>query len=119
MRICLYTSTSLPKIGGQELVVDALARKFSDRGHKVVVLEGGAASRPVIATRLPGLSEVIPPNRTGPIVPAGSAAELARVLDQLIGDRASARNYGWSKIAGQHLKLFKKLIRRRGAKGGP
>ena len=38
MRICLYTSNSLPKIGGQELVVDALARKFSDRGHKVVVL---------------------------------------------------------------------------------
>jgi glycogen(starch) synthase len=38
MRICLYTSTSLPKIGGQELVVDALAKKFSDRGHKVVVL---------------------------------------------------------------------------------
>ena len=25
MRICLYTTTALPKIGGQEMAVDALA----------------------------------------------------------------------------------------------
>ena len=38
MRICLYTGTSLPKIGGQELVVDALGRQFTALGHEVVVL---------------------------------------------------------------------------------
>lgn len=38
MRICLYTETALPRIGGQELVVDALARHFSALGHEVVVL---------------------------------------------------------------------------------
>src|SRR5579859_4987618 len=38
MRICLYTSTALPKIGGQELAVDALARQFQIQGHEVVVL---------------------------------------------------------------------------------
>jgi len=38
MRICLYTSTALPKLGGQELVVDALARCFTADGHHVVVL---------------------------------------------------------------------------------
>jgi glycosyltransferase involved in cell wall biosynthesis len=38
MRICLYTETALPKIGGQELVVDALAREFLAQGHEVVVL---------------------------------------------------------------------------------
>lgn len=38
MRICLYTETALPKVGGQELVVDALAREFVDQGHETVVL---------------------------------------------------------------------------------
>ena len=38
MRICLYTETALPKIGGQEMVVDALARQFQGLGHDVVVL---------------------------------------------------------------------------------
>jgi teichuronic acid biosynthesis glycosyltransferase TuaC len=38
MRICSYTYTALPKIGGQELVVDCLARGFLQAGHEVVVL---------------------------------------------------------------------------------
>lgn len=37
MRICLYTETALPKIGGQEMVVDALARQFQTLGHHVVL----------------------------------------------------------------------------------
>jgi glycosyltransferase involved in cell wall biosynthesis len=38
LRICLYTNTALPKLGGQELVVDALARQFQSAGHEVLVL---------------------------------------------------------------------------------
>ncbi len=38
MRICLYTSTALPKMGGQEMVVDTLARHFSALGHEATVL---------------------------------------------------------------------------------
>lgn len=38
MKICLYTATALPKIGGQELMVDALARELVGRGHEVTVL---------------------------------------------------------------------------------
>jgi glycosyltransferase involved in cell wall biosynthesis len=38
MRICLYTCTALPTIGGQEYVVDALARQFTALGHTAVVL---------------------------------------------------------------------------------
>jgi len=38
MRICLYTSTALPLVGGQEMVVDALARHFLNAGHRVAVL---------------------------------------------------------------------------------
>jgi glycosyltransferase involved in cell wall biosynthesis len=38
VHICLYTETALPKIGGHEMVVDALARQFQERGHEVTVL---------------------------------------------------------------------------------
>jgi phosphatidyl-myo-inositol alpha-mannosyltransferase len=38
MRICLYTETALPKMGGQEMVVDALARQYAALGHDPVVL---------------------------------------------------------------------------------
>jgi phosphatidylinositol alpha-mannosyltransferase/D-inositol-3-phosphate glycosyltransferase len=38
MRICLYTATALPKLGGQEAVVDSLARHFGFLGHEPVIL---------------------------------------------------------------------------------
>lgn len=38
MRICLFTSTALPRVGGQEWVVDQLARQFQALGHDACVL---------------------------------------------------------------------------------
>ena len=41
MRICLFTPTFLPLIGGTEFVTDSLARQFCSKGHDVVVLAHG------------------------------------------------------------------------------
>lgn len=38
MRICLYSEKVLPQVGGQELVVDALARRLAALGHEPIVL---------------------------------------------------------------------------------
>jgi glycosyltransferase involved in cell wall biosynthesis len=38
VKICLYTETALPTMGGQELVVDSLAKEYANQGHEVVVL---------------------------------------------------------------------------------
>ncbi|HEY1068248.1 MAG TPA: glycosyltransferase family 4 protein [Pirellulales bacterium] len=38
MKICMYTETFLPKIGGQEIGLDALSRRMLDRGHEVTIL---------------------------------------------------------------------------------
>ncbi|HEY8751464.1 MAG TPA: glycosyltransferase family 4 protein [Tepidisphaeraceae bacterium] len=48
MRICLYTATALPKLGGQEAVVDSLARHFVRMGHEPVVL-APKPRRPLVA----------------------------------------------------------------------
>jgi teichuronic acid biosynthesis glycosyltransferase TuaC len=45
LAICLYTTTALPRKGGQEIVVDALARAFTERGHRVFVLTPGARAQ--------------------------------------------------------------------------
>ncbi len=47
MRICLYTGSALPKLGGQEAVVDALARHLQRLGHEPIVL----APRPRLPLR--------------------------------------------------------------------
>lgn len=38
MRVCFYTETALPMVGGQELAIDALARGFQNAGHAALVL---------------------------------------------------------------------------------
>ena len=38
MRICLYSGSALPTLGGQEAVVDALARQFVALGHEPFVV---------------------------------------------------------------------------------
>jgi glycosyltransferase involved in cell wall biosynthesis len=48
MRICLYTESALPLVGGQEIVVDHLAREFLQLGHEVVVLAARHRGRLVI-----------------------------------------------------------------------
>src|SRR3954453_20280521 len=48
MRICLYTESALPLVGGQEIVVDQLAREFLKLGHQVVVLAARHRGRAVI-----------------------------------------------------------------------
>lgn len=42
MRICLFTPTFLPKVGGTEVVTDALARRFHAAGHPTTVLAQGS-----------------------------------------------------------------------------
>lgn len=41
MRLCLFTPVFLPDVGGAELAIDALARRFMQAGHEPVVLACG------------------------------------------------------------------------------
>ncbi|NUB44936.1 glycosyltransferase [Fertoebacter nigrum] len=52
-------------------------------GLPMVVMEAMAAGRPVIATMIAGVPELVLPGETGWLVPAGDAAALAGAMDAL------------------------------------
>ncbi|HMO06546.1 MAG TPA: glycosyltransferase [Paracoccaceae bacterium] len=62
----------------QALVVPSFAE-----GLPVVIMEAMAAGRPVIATAIAGIPELVKPGETGWLVPAGRAAPLAEAIATL------------------------------------
>ncbi|MBN2359825.1 MAG: glycosyltransferase [Deltaproteobacteria bacterium] len=68
------------------------------RGHAeglpAVVLEAMAAGRPVIASAVGGIPEVVEDGETGWLVAPGDAAALARALRRAIGDRTLRARIG-------------------------
>jgi len=91
----------------------------------LVVLESYAAGRPVIASRLPGMADLIETGVTGWLVTPGSVEELAYVFNSVrdearegdnlggLGVRAAefAKNYTWATVADAHLELYAQVVR--------
>lgn len=63
-------------------------------GLPLIILEAMAASRPVVATRLPSIAEVVVDGETGVTAPAGDAEGLARAVLSLLTDHAAAASLG-------------------------
>jgi len=63
-------------------------------GLPLVVLEAMAASKPVIATRVPGTAEAIVEGETGILVPLRDSMRLAESIKKLLADRELAQKMG-------------------------
>ena len=74
--------------------MDVFALTSDSEGMPLAVLEAWAAGKPVVATRVGGVPELVADGRTGLLFPAGDDAWLARALDQLLADPARARSLG-------------------------
>jgi glycosyltransferase involved in cell wall biosynthesis len=87
-------------VGAQEdlagLVAGAVAVWIPSRADagRQVALEALAAGRPVLASRQPGLEEVVADGETGVLVPAGNQAALARQTRLLLDDPARGQALG-------------------------
>jgi glycosyltransferase involved in cell wall biosynthesis len=66
--------------------LDVLAVPTHDEGFGRVVVEGMAAGRAVVASRVGGIPEIIEHGRTGWLVPAGDDQALAEAVLGLLGD---------------------------------
>jgi len=65
---------------------DALVLPSFAEGVPVVLMEAMAARRPVVATRVGGVAELVEDGVSGLLVPPGSAADLALAIARLAGD---------------------------------
>jgi L-malate glycosyltransferase len=87
----------------------------------LVVLESYAAGTPVLATRIPGLEDLVQPGKTGWLVRPESPEDLAGALSRILADPAGARSlrsavldhvraYSWQTIAERHVELYQELL---------
>jgi glycosyltransferase involved in cell wall biosynthesis len=93
--------------------------------HPYVCLEALACGRPVIASRVGGLAEIIENNENGILVQPGSFKNLASQITELLRNKelqrklsANARgfmetNYNAKKVAEKTINIYKELIKKK------
>ncbi|WP_437492722.1 glycosyltransferase family 4 protein [Sorangium sp. So ce1014] len=79
-RILAVGARPLSQVARHLAATDLLALPSWAEGTPNVVLEALAAARPVVATRVGGIPDVVTPGRTGLLVPPRDAGALARAL---------------------------------------
>lgn len=73
---------------------DALLLPSWSEALPTVVIEAGAAGRPVVASDVGGTREIVEDAVTGHLVPPGRADDFADRLVDLLGDRSAAQKMG-------------------------
>ncbi len=73
---------------------DVVALASDWEGFGLALLEAMAAARPVVATAVGGVPEVVGDDEGGVLVPAGDASAFADALVRLLGDDANRRRMG-------------------------
>jgi glycosyltransferase involved in cell wall biosynthesis len=73
---------------------DVFVMPSRQEGLGVAALEAMARARPVVASAVGGLAELVQHQTTGLLVPAGDAAALAAAIEQLLADRERASRMG-------------------------
>jgi glycosyltransferase involved in cell wall biosynthesis len=94
-----------------ELLVgaDVVVCPSRSEGFPQVPLQAMAAARPVVATRVPGLLEIVVPGETGALVEPEDPSALASVLRDLLADPERAERFGQ---AGRERLIHAGLTRR-------
>jgi glycosyltransferase involved in cell wall biosynthesis len=98
-------------------------------GLGVAALEAMARGRPVVASAVGGLAEIVVPEETGLLVAPGDPTALAAALERLQGDSELARRLGSAgakRVAGHFLAeqmvsayeaLYREILAEAGASG--
>jgi alpha-maltose-1-phosphate synthase len=93
----------------------------------IINLEAMACERPVVASRVGGIPEVVVPEKTGMLVPPGDAKALADALNSVLRNRDRAREMGlagrkrveeqfsWTSIAAKTAQMYEELLGERRA----
>jgi glycosyltransferase involved in cell wall biosynthesis len=105
--------------------VDVVALSSVNEGTPISLIEAAAAGRPVVATAVGGVPEVVADGETGDLVAPGDPPALAAAILRLIRDpglraamgaaaRARSGRYSAETLADETLSLYRELLRNRG-----
>jgi glycogen synthase len=125
---CLWINRRLPEEQYIELysncAVFACPSVYEPFG--IINLEAMACARPVVASAVGGIPEVVVQGETGLLVPPGDPGALAEALNYVLRDRAMASQMGlagrsrveehfsWTSIAARTRQLYEELLREKG-----
>ena len=120
-------ATDLPALYG---ALDVVVLTSRNEGTPVALIEAAAAGRPVVATAVGGVPEVVKDGQTGFLRPAGDAEGLAGKVGMLLEHPEAGRALGlagreWvrSRYSAERLvedlaSLYEELLERREPRGG-
>jgi glycosyltransferase involved in cell wall biosynthesis len=105
-------ATDLPVLYG---ALDVVVLTSRNEGTPVALIEAGAAARPVVATDVGGVAEVVRDGESGFVVPPGDTAALAARVGTLLDDGDAARAMGlagreWVRARFSSERLVEDLI---------
>lgn len=106
--------------------LDVVALASHNEGSPVALIEALAAGRPVVATAVGGVPEVVPNGVCGLTVPPSQPAALADAIVRVLGDRQMGSRlaergrahvyprYAWERLVGDVRALYRSELSRRG-----
>jgi phosphatidylinositol alpha-1,6-mannosyltransferase len=101
-----------------------LAMPSRFEGWGITAVEANAAGKPVVGTKIWGLSEAVVDGRTGLLVEPGKAGPLSSAMDRLVADhglradlgreaRIWAKRFSWEAIARDQAAFYESVKERR------
>jgi glycosyltransferase involved in cell wall biosynthesis len=116
-------------VGAAMAAFDLFVQPSLWEGFGLTLLEAMAARRPIVASRVGGVPEVVRDDREGLLVPAGDPDACAGAMITLLNDPERARRYGEAgrarvlaefgidRLASETATLYRQLLERPGASG--
>ncbi len=114
-------------VGALLSAADALVLSSAWEGMPNVVMEALAAAKPVVATQVGGVAELVQPGKSGLLVPPGDADALSGAMRELMslsadhrrqmgmhGRNHIATNYGLATMADRWSALYRELMSKKG-----
>ncbi|OGF47668.1 MAG: hypothetical protein A2452_03295 [Candidatus Firestonebacteria bacterium RIFOXYC2_FULL_39_67] len=75
-------------------IIDVFVMTSNNEGFGLAAVEAGLSNKPVVATRVGGLPEIIIDKETGLLVPSGNVEALCFSINKLLDDQNEAKRLG-------------------------